>query len=143
MDPKKKALLDRLLIVIGIVAIVGALFYTKGPGEQQLYAVLDESSVVQSRLDQGDTGAQALVYYQTLVKFYAANNVVVFHENALISYPQSMRVVLPEPKVLYSLASEKGIVITDDDITRAQEEIEAQKQRILEAVLLPNRQPNG
>lgn len=133
---------DYLFWGIGILVIVAAIYYEPTTQSQPTFAVLNESEVVQSRLDQGDTSAQALVYYQTLVRLYAANNVTVFSESSMISYPSSMEVSLPTPNSLYTSAAQNGIVITDDDIERAQAEINAQQRKIMDAIMFRQNQTN-
>jgi hypothetical protein len=70
------------------------------------------------------------VYYNVLVSVYQAKGVIVYKSESLVTYPSSMKAVLPEKEALFKMASDHGFPVSEDNYDLAQVELDKQMQKI-------------
>lgn len=121
-----------IVLALAVLA-VALMMFTEQP-EKNIYAVMDESEVVQSRLDEGDSPVEALVYFNVLRQVYASKGVIVFDKEALVTYPEEFEAVLPAKDVLFEMSKQAGMPVTRKNFDDAQKEMEEKRAAMLRAL---------
>jgi|GEM_PF-2461427 hypothetical protein len=118
-----------------LVAGVGLYVFTSQP-EKNIYAVMDQSEVIQSRLDAGDSPVEALVYFNILRDMYEHKGVVVFDKEALVTYPKEFEAVLPSQEALFEMSIKAGKPVNRAVFEDAQRELDKQREAMRKALNL-------
>jgi hypothetical protein len=121
-----------IVLALAVLA-VALMMFTEQP-EKNIYAVMDESEVVQSRLDEGDSPVEALVYFNVLRQVYASKGVIVFDKEALVTYPKEFEAVLPAKDMLFEMSKQAGMPVTRKNFDDAQKEMEEKRAAMLRAL---------
>ena len=123
------------IVLTLLVAGVGLYAFTLQP-EKNIYAVMDQSEVVQSRLDAGDSPVEALVYFNILRDMYEHKGVVVFDKEALVTYPKEFEAVLPSQEALFEMSIKAGKPVNRAVFEDAQRELDKQREAMRKALNL-------
>ena len=98
--------------------------------------VLDTAAIFDERLAEGDSPADARLYFETLVNVYKQNDYIVIPSSSLLGAPQELSPKIPSKASLMNTARDMGLDVSLERHQKIQDEIEKAAQQVIDALHL-------
>lgn len=98
--------------------------------------VLDTAAIFDERLAEGDSPADARLYFETLVNVYKQNDYIVIPSSSLLGAPKELSPKIPNKANLMNTARGMGLDVSLERHQKIQDEIEKAAQQVIDALHL-------